>query len=600
MRRAVVGAVLLAGCSVPDVVFECATSEDCTLDGRTGLCEDTGFCSFESSACATGREYGPYSGALEGTCVARDQLLAVTLPRSQRGRVVSTPEGIDCPGTCEASFPFGTEVTLTPVPETGAAFGGWLGDCTTKDACVIALDAPRSVGAKFWGGEVRWARAEGGVYSDEARDVAWSASGQLYMGHRHEAQPADDDTLFADSVFSQTYPGGVSGFVLARDANTLTSVERLGAIYSLKIESTATGPIVAADFEGTISTPLRVVTATGGFDVFVARLSSNLANAQWVRSFGRDNLPDSVDTLTVDRAGDVLVSGLFVDSIDPCKDGAAACVIDMGTSNEQHTFLAKLDGDTGATVTAIALEGTVLSVAATADGGYLIAGKFFDELTIVRADAAGASTIIPGPANGAGDGYILALDASLQPGAVWTLSSAGNDYVSAVAIAANGDVIAGGGLGATADLGYGPVPGANHQFVARLSAALTPLPTGGWARTVSDEWASLTALGVDLDDAIVVTGSFNSPGSITLTGAPLVVQGTTNVWLAKLDGGTGDAAWARAFGVGGVTLPSALAIAPSGAIALAGTFDTKVVTEPSIATLTNISYSQSFVMEVAP
>lgn len=42
------------------------------------------------------------------------------------GRVTSSPAGIDCPGTCRASFPVGTQVTLTATPNAGrylASFG---------------------------------------------------------------------------------------------------------------------------------------------------------------------------------------------------------------------------------------------------------------------------------------------------------------------------------------------------------------------------------------------------------------------------------------------------------------------------------------------
>lgn len=43
-----------------------------------------------------------------------------------RGRVTSTPEGIDCPGEgCYRELPAGTRVTLQPTPETGWRFAGW-------------------------------------------------------------------------------------------------------------------------------------------------------------------------------------------------------------------------------------------------------------------------------------------------------------------------------------------------------------------------------------------------------------------------------------------------------------------------------------------
>jgi hypothetical protein len=49
------------------------------------------------------------------------------------GRVVSSPAGIDCPGTCSAHFPDNTKVTLTAKPASGYTFDQWSGPCTGSD-----------------------------------------------------------------------------------------------------------------------------------------------------------------------------------------------------------------------------------------------------------------------------------------------------------------------------------------------------------------------------------------------------------------------------------------------------------------------------------
>ena len=41
--------------------------------------------------------------------------------------MVSSPGGIDCGGTCSASFDSGTAVTLARTPEPGSTFAGWSG-----------------------------------------------------------------------------------------------------------------------------------------------------------------------------------------------------------------------------------------------------------------------------------------------------------------------------------------------------------------------------------------------------------------------------------------------------------------------------------------
>ena len=72
------------------------------------------------------------------------------------GRIVSTPAGIDCilngtspgAGSCSASFPLGTEVTLTQEPSAGAIFSAWSQNCL-GNPCVVTMNGQRIVDATF-------------------------------------------------------------------------------------------------------------------------------------------------------------------------------------------------------------------------------------------------------------------------------------------------------------------------------------------------------------------------------------------------------------------------------------------------------------------
>ncbi len=79
--------------------------------------------------------------------------LTVTTSGSTPGTVTSSPSGIDCPGTCSATFPSSTAVTLTETPgpaSTFSAFAGWSGACTgTTATCSVTLNANQSVTATF-------------------------------------------------------------------------------------------------------------------------------------------------------------------------------------------------------------------------------------------------------------------------------------------------------------------------------------------------------------------------------------------------------------------------------------------------------------------
>jgi hypothetical protein len=75
--------------------------------------------------------------------------LTVTKTGTGAGSVSSSPAGIDCGATCQASFDQGTHVQLTASPDASSDFTGWTGDCTGTGACDVTMDTARSVTAAF-------------------------------------------------------------------------------------------------------------------------------------------------------------------------------------------------------------------------------------------------------------------------------------------------------------------------------------------------------------------------------------------------------------------------------------------------------------------
>jgi hypothetical protein len=66
------------------------------------------------------------------------------------GTVTSSPAGVSCGTTCETSFAYGTEVTLTAQPATGSTFSGWSGTgCSGTGSCTVTMTALREVTATF-------------------------------------------------------------------------------------------------------------------------------------------------------------------------------------------------------------------------------------------------------------------------------------------------------------------------------------------------------------------------------------------------------------------------------------------------------------------
>ena len=65
------------------------------------------------------------------------------------GTVTSSPAGINCGGTCVATFVNGTSVSLSERPGARSRFVGWSGDCSGRSACVLSMTANHSVKATF-------------------------------------------------------------------------------------------------------------------------------------------------------------------------------------------------------------------------------------------------------------------------------------------------------------------------------------------------------------------------------------------------------------------------------------------------------------------
>ncbi len=82
------------------------------------------------------------------TGTATEHVLSVGV--NGAGRIVSMPEGIDCPADRTAAFPEGTMVALTAAPSPGSSFVRWTGTCSTIDRiCDVVMDSERSAEAQF-------------------------------------------------------------------------------------------------------------------------------------------------------------------------------------------------------------------------------------------------------------------------------------------------------------------------------------------------------------------------------------------------------------------------------------------------------------------
>jgi hypothetical protein len=111
--------------------------------GWSGDCQGTGACVLTMTRnMSVGASFGP-----------PPPVLSITIASSRgSGRVTSNPPGIDCTfGTCSASFPAGTVITITGTPDPGSLFRGWMGGgCDNfPDSCTGTLTSNVTVTAFF-------------------------------------------------------------------------------------------------------------------------------------------------------------------------------------------------------------------------------------------------------------------------------------------------------------------------------------------------------------------------------------------------------------------------------------------------------------------
>jgi uncharacterized repeat protein (TIGR03803 family) len=74
---------------------------------------------------------------------------ALTVSETGSGKVTSSPAGIDCPTSCSAILPGGTQVSLTATPAHDWTLTGWGGACSGTGTCTLTMNSSQSVAATF-------------------------------------------------------------------------------------------------------------------------------------------------------------------------------------------------------------------------------------------------------------------------------------------------------------------------------------------------------------------------------------------------------------------------------------------------------------------
>jgi len=79
--------------------------------------------------------------------------LTVSVAAAGDGTVTSSPQGINCPTACAATFAANATVQLTATPAQNDFFANWSGACSGTGACAVTMTTDQTVSAAFNPGE---------------------------------------------------------------------------------------------------------------------------------------------------------------------------------------------------------------------------------------------------------------------------------------------------------------------------------------------------------------------------------------------------------------------------------------------------------------
>ncbi|MBI4704340.1 MAG: hypothetical protein HY744_24820 [Deltaproteobacteria bacterium] len=141
---AVVLVVLLGGCGGDVAAGGSATTPGTGSGAHSAAAGGAGFGGGGGSAGEPST-----AGGAAGSGGAPSTKVVLSVVSDGPGEVAVGEPGESCAGTCLYELEEGSIVGLTAVPDEGAAFVGWSGDCGGVEQCNVTMDGPRSVAAHF-------------------------------------------------------------------------------------------------------------------------------------------------------------------------------------------------------------------------------------------------------------------------------------------------------------------------------------------------------------------------------------------------------------------------------------------------------------------
>jgi hypothetical protein len=596
---------------LPAAVDDCATDQDENCDGAVNDgCE----CSpGDTEPCYTGtagtQDVGPCHGGTR-TCGADHAWGACEGEVVPAAEDCSTPDDEDCDGlafddtdsgcVCEpdTTEPCDTGIPGVCAPGThtcdpdGKAYSACaqdvqasFDDCTTPEDEDCDGEALACDGSTLAGGAIF-----GTGFDDVAFAVAADPSGEIVVGGVTNGttigfgvtagamQVIRFDAAGVE-LWNKTF--GAGGHAVARGV----ALDGTGNVY------------VVGHFAGSIDfgngiPPFTSNNGGGDTDLVLAKLDP-AGDALWAQTFGAAGSPQYGYAIAVDAAGNAVITGGFVSSID---FGAGA----LASAGGSDVFVAKFD-PTGLVVWSKKAgnnaDQTGRAIAVTPQGDVVVAGGFGGQI-----DFGG------GPLISAGIGDVFVAELAGADGApIWArqFGDAQDQVALGVAVDAQGEVAVTGTFRGSIDFGNGahvnPTNSTGDVFVARLSADGASSPWSQAFGDASDQVANAVAF--DGAGHVLVGGHFwgmiDFGGQILVNADPN--NATSDAFAAKFEAATGGHLWSRRFGdAGGEQRVRAVATDGKGHSILAGGYSASVDFGPPVGVLTSTGVYDIFAVTLGP
>lgn len=314
--------------------------------------------------------------------------------------------------------------------------------------------------------------------------------------------------------------GGDDIFVLKLNANGVQVWSKRfgGADFDLGRAIAVDGAgnvVITGFFHGSVDFGGGQLDSAGGSDVFVLKLDAD-GNHVWSKRFGGSDF-DVGRAVTVDGAGNVLVTGSFHDSAD---FGGGQ----LDSAGGDDILVLKLDAGGGHVWSkgfGDAADQVGEDIATDASGNVLVTGSF-----------SGAVDFGGGQLSGVGGVEVFVAKLDPSGAHVWSkrFGDAADQYGASIAVDGVGNVLLTGGFYGAVDFGGGQLASAGNSdvFLAKLDAS------GGhiWSKRFGNGGdQSGNAVAADADGNVLITGPFTS--AVDLGGGQLDSAGGYDIFVAK-------------------------------------------------------------------